>query len=701
MRKHIFEIAALVAVSAVLASCAGTFRALDDLPQIQRQLVSLEERQEKLSGIRSTLGLTRWHARVVALGGGEAVLNELTSTLARGKQLVTEVLNDNPPANVRSLVLECDDLFSQISEMQAKTDSLSDEERINFQDRGDSLNSQLQQQIATDRRQLQQMRQSAVGQRSQAAYRLFGGHGLMLAVIGFLYFARRTEKRRRELTDLKLLESDERFALIVRGSADGIILTDAVGKIQMSNPGLDQMFGAGEHDLEGKLVSSLFDTTAIDEWLTHRLSEDHEGVLSRTVIAKRTDGNRFNAELTITPRTIHHQDFLAISVRDVSEREVSRLRLKQHEALLREIPEPLHILDSVGHVIYWNLGAQRLFGYTATEAIGQSANDLLRIIPPARDSDNIHATEYAEADRWIGELDAVTKDGRRLRIERRRTRIAEGDDTIGEVIFDLDLGERTRLQRVQRRRQRLEALGTLASGIAHDLNNLLTPILMSSRMLQRGGENLNREALLETIVTGASRGAELISQLLTFARGGDGQHRPVDVGELLAEVSGILAHTLKKEISLQVSIAPDLPEIMGDETEISQVIMNLAINARDAMPDGGKLAISANPMSLDKERTFSLVTLQPGDYLAISVRDTGTGIPASIRDRIFDPFFTTKDRGQGTGLGLSTSLGIVRSHDGAVDVTSSVGGGTTVKVIFPLSPIKTETHPMLDVASPG
>ncbi len=630
IRKQIFEIAAFVAVLAVLVSCVGTFRALDDLPQIQRQLVSLEELLEKLSGIRSTLGSAMWRVRVLALGGDEAVRNDLASTVSRGEQLVDEVLRDSPLEEVKSLVLECRDQFSEISELQDKTDSLSAEQRTNFRVRGDSLNLQLRQQIADGRRQLQQLRQSAAGQRSQANYRLFGGHGLMLAVIGLLYFARRTEKHRRELIDLKLLESDERFALIVRGSADGIILTDAVGKIQMTNPALERMFGAGDHDLEGKLVSSLFDTTAIDQWLTHRLNEDHEGLKSRTVIAKRTDSKRFNAELTITPRTIHHQDFLAISVRDVSDREVSRLRLKQHEALLREIPEPLHILDSVGHIIYWNLGAQRLFGYTAAEAIGQSANDLLRIIPPEGDSGNIYATEYAEADRWIGELDAVTKDGRRLRIERRRTRIAEGGDTIGEVIFDLDLGERTRLQTVQRRRQRLEALGTLASGIAHDLNNLLTPILMSSRMLQRAGENLNREALLETIVTGASRGAELISQLLTFARGGDGQHRPVDISELLAEVSGILAHTLKKKISLEVNIAPDLPEILGDETEISQVIMNLAINARDAMPDGGKLAISANPMSIDTERTFSLVTLQPGNYLAISVKDTGTGIPPAF-----------------------------------------------------------------------
>jgi signal transduction histidine kinase len=239
------------------------------------------------------------------------------------------------------------------------------------------------------------------------------------------------------------------------------------------------------------------------------------------------------------------------------------------------------------------------------------------------------------------------------------------------------------LQRAQRRSQRLESLGTLASGIAHDLNNLLTPILMSSRMLQQGGENLDREAMLDMIVAAASRGAELISQLLTFARGGEAQHHPVNVGMLLTELSSILQRALTDDIKLDVKSEPGLPNVVGDETELSQVIMNLAINARDAMPDGGELCIAATRLSLDTERSYSMSTLQPGSYVAISVHDTGSGIPANIRDRIFDPFFSTKDRGQGTGLGLSTSVGIVRSHDGAIDVESTVGKGTTVTVIFP------------------
>ncbi|TWU46988.1 sensor histidine kinase [Rubripirellula reticaptiva] len=240
-------------------------------------------------------------------------------------------------------------------------------------------------------------------------------------------------------------------------------------------------------------------------------------------------------------------------------------------------------------------------------------------------------------------------------------------------------------QLIERRRQRLESLGTLASGIVHDLNNLLTPILMSSRMLQREGANVDRAALLETITSSASRGADLVGQLLTFARGGEGQHVPLQVELIIPEVIAILRHTLSGTVDLKTDVETGLPTMMGDETEISQVVMNLAINARDAMMDAGTLSVRARSMILDSERSFSYVTLPAGHYLAIEVSDSGSGIKPEVRERMFDPFFTTKPRGQGTGLGLSTSLGIIRSHGGAIDVQSTLGKGTTITVLFPVA----------------
>ncbi len=419
--------------------------------------------------------------------------------------------------------------------------------------------AELLHQISSGREELTRLRESSNRARSEAVYQLLGGHALILGVIGLLYFARDAEVRRRQRSDSLLLEADERFALIVRGSADGIILTDAGGRIEMTNPALDEMFGADENQLVGRSVGSLFDTTLIDEWLSSRAAMESEPMTHRTVVANRCDASHFDAELSITQSVIRDQEFLAISVRDVSDREVSRVRLMQQEALLSEIPEPLLILDAGNRIVYWNLGAQHLYGYTSEEAIGHSANDLLKVVPPEGESDNVHAIQYVEAVRWTGELRAITKSGQTILIERRRTRIMEGDTVIGEVIFDLDLGERTQLQVVERRRQRLEALGTLASGVAHDLNNLLTPILMSSRMLQRGGSRLDSPAMLETIATSASRAAELIAQLLTFARGGKGQHVPLDVGGVLTEVGGILKHTLGPSIDLDVQVESSAP----------------------------------------------------------------------------------------------------------------------------------------------
>lgn len=690
LRNNAFAIAVTIAILAIASSCLVTYQALDGLPRSHRRIVNTEEQLGRLTNLRFTLGTAASRLRALTLGGDEQDRRELVEAIGRCEQLVEELQKVALSSEavmlqgVDPLLLDSRRYLNEIRPLTPIATSLDLPQRTRLRSDATNLRARLESSLAENHQHLTRMKRAAERERRSAAWVLIGGHAMMLGLVGLLYVARRSEQQLRRLADLRTLEADERFALIVRGSSDGILLTDENGRIQMTNPALDEMFQSDEATLKGMTVGSLFATTVIDEWLANRLVEnDRESTLSRRVKATRPNGTRLHTELTVTPQTIRDQEFLAISVRDVSEREASRLRLKQHEALLSEIPEPLHILDAVGRVVYWNRGAQRLFGFEAGEVIGQTANDLLKIVPPKGSDNNIHAMKYAESERWSGELIATTKTCRSIRIERRRTRIREANETIGEVVLDLDLGERKRLQQVERRRQRLESLGTLASGIAHDLNNLLTPILMSCRMLQRKNANIDRDALLETIGSGASRGADLIAQLLTFARGGDGEHEPIHVGAIIPEIAAILQATLPKGIELKTDVAQQLPDILGDETEISQVIMNLAINARDAMNQHGALTISAAPMTLASERSYSYATLQPGQYLSITVSDTGTGIPKEIRERMFDPFFTTKERGQGTGLGLSTSIGIVRSHEGAVDVRSTVGEGTRISVILP------------------
>lgn len=354
-----------------------------------------------------------------------------------------------------------------------------------------------------------------------------------------------------------------------------------------------------------------------------------------------------------------------------------------NESLFTNLPEPLHVLGPDGRIVFWNRAAQDLYGYTREECIGQLGEQLLGIVRTPGSAGNVYDDPAGDTDRWVGEVDAVSKFGVRIRIRRRKLQVIQPDSGLCHVVFDMQADQQRGEEVAGRRRQRLESLGALAGGVAHDLNNLLTPILMSCRMLQRDSPNIDREALLETISAGATRGAELIAQLLTFARGGDGMRVAVDVCNLMPQIFTILKRALPDNIAIDLVLTDDDAIVMGDETEIGQVVMNLAINARDAMSDGGQLSMSVRHIDLQAATPYSTTILPPGRYVAVEVSDTGCGIPDDVREHLFDPFFSTKGRGQGTGLGLSTTIGIVKGHRGAIGIDSQLGHGTTVTVMLP------------------
>jgi PAS domain S-box-containing protein len=251
----------------------------------------------------------------------------------------------------------------------------------------------------------------------------------------------------------------------------------------------------------------------------------------------------------------------------------------------------------------------------------------------------------------------------------------------------MDITEKKQLEAQFLRAQRLESLGTLASGIAHDLNNILTPILAGVQLLAIKLPHLNEQtkAMLHMLETSAKRGAGLIKQILSFARGVEGKRVSLQMHHLLLEIEKIIQQTLPKSIDIDTDIPTDLWTISGDATQLHQILMNLCVNARDAMPDGGTLQITAENLVIDEQYARMHLDANVGPYVVVTVADTGTGIPPDIRDRIFDPFFTTKEVGKGTGLGLSAVLGIVKSHDGFVDVQSEVSKGSQFKVFLPAS----------------
>ena len=235
------------------------------------------------------------------------------------------------------------------------------------------------------------------------------------------------------------------------------------------------------------------------------------------------------------------------------------------------------------------------------------------------------------------------------------------------------------------RAQRMESIGALAGGIAHDLNNVLTPILMSIDILKTKVVDAEGRDLLETAQQNVQRGADLVQQVLTFARGATGRRAHVNVGSLIADIGQVVREAFPKNIEASIPPSPGLWTVVGDPTQLHQVIMNLCVNARDAMPSGGRLSVAARNLVVDAANAASHPDVAPGAYVTVTVSDTGVGIPDDIRDRIFEPFFTTKV-GQGTGFGLSTVMAIVRSHGGIVSVTSRPGLYTGFTVYLPATP---------------
>jgi PAS domain S-box-containing protein len=249
--------------------------------------------------------------------------------------------------------------------------------------------------------------------------------------------------------------------------------------------------------------------------------------------------------------------------------------------------------------------------------------------------------------------------------------------------FMTDVTEKRRMESQSLRNQRLESIGTLAGGVAHDLNNVLTPILMSLTILRMKLLQPRDVELLNAMESSANRGAEMVKQILSFARGVEGRNLLLRPRDVLQEIEQLINETFPKSIRCSITCAEETWNVEGDPTQLHQVLLNLSVNARDAMPDGGELSIAVGNALVDEQFASMHQDAVPGPHVVFEVRDTGVGIPPEVRDRIFDPFFTTKEVGKGTGLGLSTTLGIVHSHHGFIDLTSRMGKGTVFRVYLP------------------
>jgi PAS domain S-box-containing protein len=363
------------------------------------------------------------------------------------------------------------------------------------------------------------------------------------------------------------------------------------------------------------------------------------------------------------------------------ERQDADARTREQAALLDKAQDAIIVRDLEHRIQFWNKGAERIYGWTAAEAVGRSIRDLLYSDPAVFDRATDRVFTQGE---WIGELTHKRKDGEVLTIEGRWTLVLDEAGRPKSVLaINTDVTERHKLEQQFLRAQRMESLGTLAGGIAHDLNNLLAPIVMGVDLLKQFVTEEEPLHVIRNIERSARRGTDLVKQVLSFARGVEGARVAISLAHVVREVELIVQNTFPKNITFETHVPPDLPLIIGDPTQLNQVLLNLCVNARDAMPDGGRLTISGRATVIDGQYAAMNRGVATGAYVRIEVADTGCGMPREVIDRIFEPFFTTKELGKGTGLGLSTVLGIVRSHGGFVNVYSEVGKGSTFTLHLP------------------
>ncbi len=398
---------------------------------------------------------------------------------------------------------------------------------------------------------------------------------------------------------------------------------------------------------------------------------------------RRKDGTTFPVEYHAKLVKLDRQYVVAV-VRDITARVQAEARERELVGMLDRAHDAIIVCDiDSNRITYWNHGAERLYGWLAADAIDR---DMAQLLFTDLNAATEVTAQLLKAGEWQGEYRQKTKSGGKLTVGGHVTLISGADGAPKSALtINIDLTEQKSLQAQFLRAQRMEGIGTLASGVAHDLNNILAPIMMAAPMLHGDMPAAMRDELIDAIQVNAQRGSDIVRQVLTFARGVEGKRVLVQPVHLIREMSAIARQTFPKPITVTTRYAEALSPVDGDPTQLHQVLLNLCVNARDAMPDGGELVISAENFTVDEEYAAMVPEAKVGPYVVITVSDSGSGIPRDIIDKIFDPFFTTKELGKGTGLGLSTVIGIIRSHGGFLTVESEVGRGTAFKVFLPRS----------------
>jgi len=484
-----------------------------------------------------------------------------------------------------------------------------------------------------------------------------------------------TERRRSE-------ESLKLFRALIDRSNDGFEVIDpATGRYLDVNETTCRRLGYTREEMQRMTIADVIDQDESSAFATNQMMRTRSEV-ARTIECRqrRKDGTIFPVEINAQYIPIN-QGYVVGVVRDITERQRAMEQIAEQAALLEKARDAIIVRDMEGIILYWNNGAENMYGWKREEVVGRSICGLL--FNGAGGLQEVN-TSLLAAGEWNGEVRQQTLNRGEIAVEVRRTLIRDERGNPKSVLsINTDVTEKKKIEAQFMRAQRMESIGTLAGGVAHDLNNILAPIMMSIDLLKGLCDDPRATEVLETIAVSAARGADIVRQVLSFARGVEGQRVEVQPAHLLKEIASIIKDTFPKDIQLRFLVPEQTWTVLGDVTQLQQILLNLCVNARDAMPNGGRLTVSAENNTMDQQYAATDAQVKAGRYVMISVTDSGTGIPAAIIDKIFEPFFTTKDVNKGTGLGLSMVMAIVKSHGGHINVLSEPGKGATFKVYVP------------------
>ena len=521
---------------------------------------------------------------------------------------------------------------------------------------------------------------------------LGGGFSTLVVFLAIIAVNRDMVKRRRDEEQLKL--SSERLAQATTAASIGIWEWDLTSNQLFWDDKMFAIYGlpkAGAVPFETWLQAvHPEDATKLRTSLKRIVAENrHDSMEIR--ILRPDNALRYVLTSECVALGVNQEGGRVVGVHlDITERKQAELKMREQANLLELASDAIVVRDLDEKVQFWNDGACRLYGWTPREALGGDFVAMTYEDPTAFEEAKKILLEKGE---WSGEVRKIRKGGKEIIVASRWTLLS---DDFGKpraiLVIDTDISEKKHMEELFLRNQRLESIGQLAGGIAHDLNNILSPILMGAQMLRRSPNTPENPFILAMIEASAQRGAEIVKQVVGFAKGVEGKRVLVQARYVIGEVGRIIREAFPKSITFKTDERKNLWPIMGDATQLHQVLLNLAMNARDAMPNGGTLAMEVENIMLDEAGAILKPGLKKGPHVLFTISDTGHGIPPQIADKIFDPFFTTKEIDKGTGLGLSTVMGIMKSHKGHIEFQSKVGQGTQFLVYFPAEP--TLIHPL-------